>query len=239
MSKMPTVIVATTSYEGKHYAFERWWKAVQEFSYPNLVYLIVDNTADDGNYARKLRRITNGKLKVIRAPRLKNSRDTLSYSQNVIREYVLENNYDYWMSVESDVCPPKHTVEQLMIHGKPLVGGMYEIGFTGKTGRRYCVFITAKKEGGQNGTRLVTPDEHNQLEKKPGLYKVHGCGIGCTLIRSDIIKKYSFWTDERFDHKHSDVYFYMDLWNNHVPVHVDSSIICEHHNSDWSLVSDR
>jgi len=237
--KNSSVIVATCTYEGKHYAFKKWWDSIQKLTYPINQVLIVDNTKDNGNYARKLRRLTKGKAVVKRAPRLANSRQTLSYSQNVIRQYVIDNNYDYWMSIESDLEVPPNTVEMLMRWEKPIVGGLYEIGFENKAGRRYCVFLVDKKETGLNGTRIVTPEEHEQLMDQKGLVKIHGCGIGCTLIRRDIVKNYPFWTDERFDNKHSDVYFYMDLENNKVPVFVDTNVVCEHNNSDWSLIGDR
>ena len=55
--KVPKVLVATCTYEGKHYAFKRWWKSIQNLSYPVHEILIVDNTADNGNYSRKLKRI--------------------------------------------------------------------------------------------------------------------------------------------------------------------------------------
>jgi hypothetical protein len=235
----PRVLVATTTYSGKHYAFKKWWKGVQDFTYPVSEFLIVDNTDDEGQYARKLRRITNNKLKVIHAPRLEDSRDTLSYSQNVIRDYAVRNDYDFWMSVESDVVPPPTTIESLLRWNKPVVGGIYEIGFENKIGRYWCIFITDQKGNGMNGTRILQKEESAQMVDNPGLYKVHGMGIGCTLIRRDIFERFPFWTDKRFTNKHSDVYFYMDLWNNQVPVYIDTTITCEHYNSDWSLVSDR
>lgn len=239
MNKVPKIIVATCTYEGKHYAFDKWWKAVQKLTYPVKEVLIVDNTNDNGNYTRKLRRITQGKAKIIKVKRLSNSRDTLSYSQNYIRKYMLENGYDYWMSIESDLEVPPNTIENLLRWYKPVVGGLYEIGFENKSGRRYCVFITEKKPNGMNGTRVISQNEHEQLKNEKGLFKIHGCGIGCTLIRRDVLEKYVFWTDTRFDNKHSDVYFYMDLWNDKVPVYIDTNIEAIHHNSDWSLVGDR
>lgn len=237
--KIPKVIVATCTYEGKHYAFKKWWKGVQSLTYPIKEILIVDNTADNGNYARKLRRLTQGKATVKRAPRLKNSRDTLSASQNTIRQYVIDNDFDYWMSIESDVVPPTDAIENLMKWFRPVMGGLYEIGFENKAGRRYCVFLTHEKKGGLNGTRIISSEENEQLKKIKGSVRVHGCGIGCTLIRRDIVEKYVFWTDERFSNKHSDVYFYMDLWNDKIPVYVDTNVVCEHYNSDWTLVGDR
>jgi hypothetical protein len=237
--KLPKVLVATTTYEGKHYAFHKWWKSIMGLRYPNFQIMIVDNTKDNGNYCNKLRRLTQGKARVVHAPRLSNTRDTLSYCQNVIRQHVLDNDYDYWMSIESDLEVPGDTIETLMRWYKPVVGGLYEIGFENKTGRRYCVFLKHDKGNKITGTRLISEKEHQELKQVKGLIKIHGCGIGCTLIRRDILSRFKFWTDERFDNKHSDVYFYMDLENNGIPVYVDTNVVCEHHNSDWGKVEDR
>jgi len=236
MRKIPKILVATTIYDKKHYAFPKWWKAVKELSYPSYGVLIVDNTADNGNYARKLRRIIGNKGKVIHAERKKNSRDTLSYCQNIIRQRVIDEDYDYWMSIESDIVPPSDTIQRLLQWGQPVVGGLYEIGHDVK---RLCVFLRHDKGNGTVGTRLITAKEDEEIRKTKGLIKIHGCGIGCALIRRDILERFPFWTDERFDNKHSDVYFYMDLDNNKIPVYVDTTIFCEHYNSDWGKVEDR
>lgn len=237
MNKLPKVLVATCTYEGKHYTFMEWWKRICELQYPAYDILIVDNSKGD-DYYFKLIRLTQGKAKVIKAPRLENSRDTLSYSQNIIRKHLIENDYDYWMSIESDVIPPKNVITNLMKWYKPVCGGLYEIGFKEKVGRRWCIFFRDKKPNGMMGTRIINEQENPQFANI-GLRQVHGCGIGCTLIRSDIFRRFPMWTDCRFNDKHSDVYFYMDLDNNNIPVFVDTSVICEHNNSDWCMVADR
>lgn len=239
MRKIPRVLLAAPTYSGKHYAFKKWWGTVKELTYPSLDVLIVDNTDDNGEYARKLRRIVGNSAKVVRVKRQKNSRDTLSYSQNYIRDYIKRNDYDYWFSLESDVVPKnKDVIERLMCNYLPVVGGLYKIGFEDL--RRYCIFLKHRYENGSNGTRVISDEEHKQIDSlKNGLIKVHGCGIGCTLIRRDVCDRFPFWTDERFDNKHSDVYWYMDLDISGIPVYVDVSIRADHFNSRWDEVEDR
>jgi hypothetical protein len=127
-----------------------------------------------------------------------------------------------------------------MAWGKPVTSGLYEIGFEEKGTRRFCLFVRHKYETGSMGTRIISEEENKKLQHtKEGLLKIHGCGVGCVLVRREIIDRFPFWTDERFDNKHSDVYWYMDLENKKQEVFVDLSVRCDHHNSDWGKVTDR
>ncbi len=60
-----------------------------------------------------------------------------------------------------------------------------------------------------------------------------------TDVDWDIVKRYPFWCDSRFDNKHADVYFYMNLHNDGIAVYVDTDFNIRHEPSDWHKVSDR
>lgn len=239
---MPKVLVGTPIFVDKEYIRRKFIQNVKSFTYPNFDFILVDNT-QGLDYYRKLKR--EGLCKVFHTERGRNSREALANSQNFIREYALKNGYDYWMSVESDVLPPKDIIEKLIGHMKPLVGAMYYIGFDNVTPEQEkaggikktgCVFYKTKTEIG-GGTRIATPEESLKLEHT-GLQKVHGLGLGCTLIRRDVLHQFKFWYDHRFDNKHSDVYFYMQLDNAHIPAYLDSDIVVQHWPSRWESVLD-
>jgi len=100
-----------------------------------------------------------------------------------------------------------------------------------------CIFYIDKEKG---GTRMIKPQEIPLLLKtNPSV--VHGCGLGCTLIRRDVVQKYVYWWDENDinKNKHSDVYFYMDLHRDNVKVIVDTTREILHFPSKWDDVSDR
>jgi len=230
----PRVLVGIVTYEGKHYIFPKCYEAVHNFDYKNYDVIIVDNSKTL-SYKNKLLR--EGYKKIHHVNRGKNSRDALSDSQNYIRKYFLNNNYDYLLLVESDLIPRPDTLSRLINHDKPVVGSLYFIG--ADKIKMPCVFLLDyKKDKGVMGTRLIKPKEINSYVYK-GLKKVHGCGFGCTLIRRDVVERFVFWTDERFDNKHSDVYFYMDLQNEGVPVFIDTNVIVPHFPTKWEDVEDR
>lgn len=230
----PKVLVGITTYENKDYIFHYCYNAVSNFDYPNYEIIVVDNSKTR-SYVDKLRR--KGYEKIHKIARAKNSRDSIADSQNYIRRYFLQGDYDYLLLVESDLIPTKEAITLLINHEKPIVGATYFIG-TGKITLPCIFFLDYKKEQASMGTRLITSQEWPTF-LNTGLRKVHGIGFGCTLFRRDIIERFAFWTDERFDNKHSDVYFYMEMQNNNIPVHIDTNYVIRHYPSDWKDVKDR
>ena len=231
--RLPKVLVFTPTYDGKEYCRKEFVENVMKFTYPNFEFLMIDNSKK-GNYYHKLSK--NG-VPVVKVPRGNSSREGLAAAQNYARKKALDEGFDYVLSLESDIFPPKDIIQRLLKNWKPVVGALYYIGGVGKSPKRPCVFVV--KNDGSNGTRLINSEEHSKLLGVGGLHRIHGMGVGCTLIDVSVLKNRVFWTDERFSNKHSDVYFYMDLWNSKVPVFVDYDIDVRHENSDWNLVQDR
>ena len=232
----PKVLVFSPTYEGKEYCRERFVENVKKFSYPNYEFLMIDNSKTD-EYYKKLQ--ADG-VPIVRVPRGDSSRIALANAQNYARRYALDNDFDYVLSLESDLFPTSDVIQRLMAHSKPVVGALYYIGGTEEGMATHpCVFITTPKTNSTNGTRLITPEEHQELVDEGGIHRIHGMGVGCALMMIYVLKDYIFWTDNRFDNKHSDVYFYMDLWNNKVPVYVDYDLETKHEPSSWKEVKDK
>lgn len=245
--KNPRVLVGVTTYEAKDYIFDRCMQSIAAFDYDNFDVMVVDNSKSF-DYFLKLKR--RGYQNVFHVDRGKNSREALTKSQNYIRAKMLEGGYDYLLFVESDLLPPPDTIIRLMGYGKPVVGSTYMIG-TGDY-QVPCIFLDdIRKEGFKatrplgikvedDGRKLRNPREIEMFLNTGGPIKqAHGVGFGCTLIKREIIEKYGFWCDERFDDKHSDVYFYLDLSRDRVPVFVDITGVVPHFPSDWGKVADR
>jgi len=206
---------------------------INKINYPNYDFLMIDNS-QRGNYYYKLQ--SEG-VPVVRVPRGANSREALAAAQNYARKKALTEGYDYVLSVESDIFPPPDVIQRLMSHWKPVAGALYYIGGIGNTPKHPCVFVTRKEN--PSATRLITVEEHREMQGVGGIHRVHGMGVGCTLIDVNVLKNNVFWCDNRFTNKHSDVYFYMDLWNKKIPVYVDYDTVVRHDNSDWNKVNDR
>lgn len=234
-SNYPKVLIAIPTYAGKDYILRQCIQCVKNFTYPNFEYMIIDNT-EDMKYFLKLRR-EGFKSELRHVDRGGNSRQALCNAQNLARQKCLDEGFEYLLFVECDLLPPPDTIQRLIAHNVPVVGVLYLLG-TG-TIKRPCIFLKEyKKDQLCMGTRLLKPEEYTEYYNK-GLKKVHGTGLGTTLIRRDIVNRFIFWYDERFTEKHSDVYWYMDLDNNGIPVYVDTDFMIEHVPSQWELVKDR
>ncbi|RLI53855.1 MAG: hypothetical protein DRP09_14665 [Candidatus Thorarchaeota archaeon] len=234
MDGSPKVLVAIPIFDQKDYIFKENFEAIKNIDYPNYDYVYIDNSKKRDYYELLKSRGAN----VVRVPRGYNSRQALCNSQNYARDRVIREGYDYLMFVESDLVPTPECIKRLMSHGGGIVGATYLIGTKVKVP---CIFFKDWKPGNhQMGTRIIRLDEVDNF-LNTGLRRIHGMGLGCTLIRSDIIKRFPYYYDERpgNNKKHSDVYFYMQLDNAHIPVYVDTNYMIEHFPSKWDLVEDR
>lgn len=232
---LPKVLVATTIYEGKDYIIDRYYKNLLNLSYPNYDILLVDNSRDNKYKKELVRRGYN----VVHVSRGKHSREGVANGLNYIRKYALNHGYDYWMSIECDLIPPRDIIERLMLHQKTIIGCIYVIGYQDSKNQppRPCLFgLGRKKDTGELHTFNYTPKEGFEFFGT-GLREIHGCGLGCTLVKTDLLKKIEFWYMDA-DIKHSDVYMYMDLHNMGHSVYLDSDIIIPHYNSKWDIVPD-
>lgn len=233
----PKVLIGVTIYEDKDYIFKEFYENIKNLTYDNYELLIVDNSATKKYYS-KLKRMG---VPVIHVNRGANSRVAHAKSLNKIRDYLLKNDFDYWMSIESDLIPPVDIIERLMAHDKDSVGCMYNIGYPDSVAEppRPCLFVTKVDENTKTlSTRNLSPEEGFSLFGK-GVIPIHGCGIGTTLVKRHVLEKISFKYELNIDKVvHSDVLFYMDMHNLGMKAHVDTNIIVPHFNSKWSEVKD-
>lgn len=244
--EIPKVLLATSIADVKAYCIEEWLERINRFTYPNFEVYLVDNTADGGDYTRILRRKFGNKFKYkltidwYYEDRPLN--EVMANCMNIIRDKVLNEDYDYLFSLEQDIFPPRNDIiETLMLHKKLIVNGMYPIGFKEK---RFPILQCVEKLEFADGSfetmiRQLTWDEiYNFVDG--GVKPVHGCGIGCALIKKGLLRDYKFRVDNNEESQnsgiHADSFFYMDLWNSGVTNYVDTSIMCEHKNSNWKSI---
>ena len=233
--------MGTPIYDKKDYCRERFVENIKKLDYPadKLQWCLVDNSQRPAYY-HKLRRLYPGHA--WRVKRGSNTRDALRNAMNFLRLKAIEEDYDYLLIVESDLFPEPDALKKLLRHHKDVVGLPYEIGFNKNRG--LCVFTLDKKTIGM-GTRRLTPEESKTF-LDGSLKKVHGMGVGCCLIKREILEEFPFWysaaDNDRMKgmtiRKHPDVYFYLDLHNKGRRVFLDTSTLVYHENSDWGLVKD-
>ena len=232
--KIPKVLVFTITYEGKDYCFDEFKAQCEKFNYPNFRHIWIDNSKTL-DYYNKLK--AEG-LDVYHVERGNNTREALARSQNFARKIALDDGYDFALSLESDILAvPSNIIQYLVGRGKEMVGCFYLIG--GKDYRVPCITVNKKNEAyGLVGTRLINQEETRDILANKGLHAINSCGLGCTLISSEVLEKISFmyYPDLK---AHSDVFFANKVWSNGFRIYVDSGIVLDHHNMPWSGVDDR
>lgn len=239
---LPKVLVGIVTYEGKDYAWDKLYNAIKSFDYPNFEVLIVDNTRGKRYYKELVKRTKKDDfITVSRAERGSNSRIAHANSLNVIRDKVLNEDFDYLLTVESDLAPVSDIIQRLLSHKKDIVGCLYMIGYPNSKSYppQACLFKKVfNKETGAPETKRLEPEEGWGYFGS-GLQPTHGCGFGTTLIKKSVLERVKFWyyLDSKVP-MHSDVLFYRDVDELGIQVFVDTDIIVQHFNSDWNKVED-
>lgn len=225
------------TYEGKDYCLDAWIAQVSKLTYKNRTHLIIDNSPTLDYYNKLKVKLEPLGFKVVRVERGNNSREALARAQNFARKMALEEGYDYLFSLESDIFPPTNVIEGLMAWGKDVVTGLYLIGDK-NIAQVPCITLPQYHEYANVwGTRLLKPEEFNDYLQK-GLKQVQAGGMGVCLMSRRALLIQPFMYDSRFK-GHSDIYFFSKMQASRIPVWVDTDMVCDHQNSNWSTVKDR
>jgi hypothetical protein len=236
--KLPKILIFTAIYTEKDYSLPKFIKCLRELKYPKESYkhIFVDNSKDEV-YVNSLR-IKYPEFDFRHTARGNNTREALTRAQNYARKEFLDEDYKYFMSIESDIYFPPDTIYRLLKHGKDIISAYYDIGDRAK-GQRHPVFTIPDWSDTLKawGTRLLKAEEVPEYRYN-GLKQVQAAGMGCCLMHRRIIEMFPFYYDPRFN-AHSDVYFFNNVFMKRIPVYADTDIFCEHENSNWNLVKDR
>jgi hypothetical protein len=228
---MKKVLIATPTSTNKDYIFLDWFIHTSNFTYPNKEIIICDNSHDI-TYHEKLKAMGVNCLYV--APKSRRSHDYITESQNVLRDYFLKGNYDYFFSLEVDIFPPRNIIEKLLTANKKIVAAPYFWNF----GKQSQVLLVYFRQTGEKEFITHEPDFAETLQFFDGnVNQIYENGIGCTLISREIIEKIPFRV-ESGKPGYSDTYFYIDLFKLGYKNWMDTSVFCKHYNSDWGGIID-
>lgn len=216
---MKKVLVGCPVSYHKEYCFKEYFDGIKSLTYPNHDVLLVDNSEDD-NYFNKIKKF----LPAIKGPYFESALDRIITSRNVLREKVIEGNYDYFLSLEQDVIPPKDIIERLLKHNKKVITGIYFVH--NKIGGKIKLTPLAYKEiPSDKELPDMRPLRDSELMSND-LIKIVSCGLGCVLIHRDVLKKIKFRHENKvFD----DRFFCIDLYKQKIPIYADTSIKCKHY----------
>ncbi|MEK6856861.1 MAG: glycosyltransferase family A protein [Nanoarchaeota archaeon] len=216
----PRILVGCPTSFHKEYALKQYAESIKSLTYKNHETLLVDNS-EGNDYLEKIKSL---EIPAIKGPYFESARDRIVASRNILRQKVLDENYDYLFSLEQDVIPPADILEKLIKHNKKIVSAVYfaNNSIPGETLSKLIPLVYVLED---EKTLSMRPLNEEELWKNPGLMKVVSAGLGCVLIHRDILKEIQFRYDlNSFD----DRWFFLDVYNKKIPIYADTSIKCKH-----------
>ncbi len=245
----PKILIGCPVSDYHAYATEDYLKAITSLTYKNYDILLVDNSTEDTFYhylqqknIPVMRKFTNLPIK-----------EKIVKSRNVLRETVLTKEYDYFLSLEQDVIPPKDVIEVLLEQNKDIVSGVYYT-FTTIQGQTHILPViyrwpTAEEKKAmqehQEDLKTINPELYQSLKtsnfdfsqvrtqykaedlEAPQLLKVKQTGLGCMLIARKVLEKVTFRYEEKED-AFDDYFFCEDARTHGFDVFCYTGIKCKH-----------
>ena len=228
----PKVLLACPTSKHKAYCQKEWIEHLDSLTYPNLEILIVDNSKDLDN-AKELELLlskTKHKYRVVHREPKDKLVLTLVDCCNYIRSVVLKEKFDYWLSLESDQFPPANIIEYFLAYQKYAICATY---FT--FGGASTLLLHYKYENIDGYPLLIQKTELDTFVndiKEQGLSKVLQGGMGCLLVKSNVLKRVVFRYDpNEYEFGFHDYFFVIDINRLGIEIYTDYSVIVEHRNT--------
>jgi len=221
----PKVLVGCPVADYAMYSLKKYLEGVKALTYPNFDFFLVDNSKDD----KLFEEIKSLGIDVAKTPYSEPARKRIVESRNVIVEKMLKEGYDYFLSLEFDVIPPKDVVEMLLTHGKEIVSGVYFKEFrtlnqNGKLLKKEIMPLAYKSFGKSRVRRM----RYNEV-KGNDLIDVRIVGLGCILIHREIFEKgIRFRYDSKKEGVFDDTNFCLDVAKEGYKIYMDNSVKCLH-----------
>jgi len=160
----------------------------------------------------------------------KNITSTTEDVTEQVRQKILDDKYDYFLSLEQDVIPPKNIIERLLQHKKRVVTGIYFNYINVKKSVELAPVVWSKVNMEKEERYFLKPSELNK-----GLIKIAMSGLGCILIHRSILEKIKFRYEKKYP-AFDDIFFGLDCKKNKINIYADTNLACKHliKNRPWS-----
>ena len=210
---LPKILVGCPTSDYHEYALQEYSEAVKNLAYENYDILLVDNSKDN-SYLTKLKRFN---LPAVKGSWNEGAKKRIINSRNILRQKVIEGDYDFFLSLEQDVIPPKNIIESLFNSKKEIVSAVYFM----PQGNNLIPMLAINEGKEKYG---YIPFEY--VNKNSHLINVNYAGLGAILISKKVLEKIKFRVDEKpgFD----DWFFCKDAEKEGFKIFADLSVKCKH-----------
>ena len=220
----PKILIGCPTADAKAYCLDRYAEGLKSLTYPDKDILLVDNSGTNDYFNR---------IKALGLPVEKDSpkakvHDSIVHSRNMIREKFLKGNYDYFLSLEQDVIPPKDIIERLLASKKNVITGVYYTFYRFFGVPKLRPLIWKDVEGQPDKMQFMNTECRAALNsKEPVLKSIKACGLGCLLIHKSVLEKIQFRVPENYS-TFDDFMFCEDVRKLGEEVWADLSVQCDH-----------
>lgn len=217
----PRVLVSAPVSEMHAYCYAEFVAGLRAISYDNFNIILVDNSKTE-DFANRL---TADGFKVVRLQWYEQARMRVCQSHNKLRELVLQNNYDYLLTLDQDTIPPQDILQKLLKHNQDVVAGLYfgQHFIEGKPMRLPFAWVFREREGFWGKLHYLDSNEFSSGK----LLELGMAGTGCVLISKKVLGQIQFRYDnsiEAFD----DRWLFYDCHRLGIQPYVDTDVICNH-----------
>lgn len=109
------ILIGTPIHSVKDYCFTDWVDHLKQFDSIADVFLVDNSIRLD--YIDSVKAITSYETQKIEVYEAANAEERIALSRDIIRQKVIDENYDYWFSLESDIFVPSNTLDELLRFG--------------------------------------------------------------------------------------------------------------------------
>lgn len=259
----PKVLIACPTSNRHKHVVDKWLKHLDSLDYPNFDVLLVDNSQDKKQYFKELKSKKVKGKKIITLHHEWDSKEThplqmLAHVREKIRLYFLENDYDYIFWLDDDIFIPKNGIQRLLGSNKDCVG--YYVHVFYKPNRVPCVMKSGEIIMGKGleyysfseidayksfvkkfkEDKLTTQEKHLipfiiKDIHHPNLFKTYAVGIGCLMMKKEVMEKTKFQTHDSFIWG-EDMWWFSDAEQKHIDIWCDTTVRAKHENTEWDSV---
>lgn len=221
----PGVLVAAPVWEGHKYILPKYLARVKNLSYEKYNVLLVDNSKNP----RFTKWLIGKGIKVIKIPYTEDIFERICNARNVIIRYLLQHKeFEYLLSLDTDVIPPRNIIEKLLKHKKDMVGSLVHSGAEVKVP---CVL----KDGflikeGKRRLSYYEWKEIAQMKKQKALHQVYATSVGCLLAHRKVFEAGVRFRYTPHFHIGEDVWFWAECNERGFKFYVDLSKRTPHFN---------
>lgn len=263
--KIPRVLIVAPTSDRHSHLIDEWIVHLDNLTYPNFEVCIVDNTLKNDKYFKKIQKLKVKGKKIITWKHKWDCNKTnhlqmLAYVREEIREYFMKNDYTHMFVLDDDIFVPKNAIQKLLAHDKDHVGFYVHVFYKPK--RKPCILKSGEIQIGKGLNyftfaeidaykRFVKKFRNNKLSKeerllssqiikdvkKPSLFKTYGVGLGCLMIKRNVLEECKFRTHPTFIWG-EDLWYFAEANAKHFEFWVDTDVRAIHKNTDWEIINE-